>query len=148
MQFRRARSLWRFCSRHSNPLQLFQPANSILTAGPTHFWRRLEAAAEGWPLRPSENATAIVFTKLNTPDTSRFSVRHSRYRTCNRWGDATGPAVVTTFHGIPLVDNRLAVWHTGNRAGDGGGGAAGTTIVPAVHEACSIPLPKSPRQSQ
>lgn len=128
MQLSRAMSVLRFCSRHGCLLQLSQPTNSILAACSAHFWRRLKAAAEGWSLRLSEDATAVVFTKLNTSDTSRFSVRHSRYGARNRWSNATGSAVVTTFHGIPLVDNRLALRHAGYRAGDRGRRAAGAAI--------------------
>lgn len=108
-------------------LQYIQPAYSLFPAGPAHLFRWLQSATKCRPLRLAKDAAEVVIRQLDTPDTRRLPIWHPRYWTCNRRGDAARPAVVAAVHGVSLVDNRLAVRHTGNCGGDRRRRAAGAT---------------------
>ena len=57
-------------------LQLIEPADRVLATGATHFFGRLQAAAKRRAFGFAEDAAALVFAKLDAPDTSWLPVRN------------------------------------------------------------------------
>ncbi len=80
------------------PLKFFQQLQSCIAGRAAKFDRGIETAADGRPVRISEQPAAIVCAQLHAPETRRLAFRHAWNRRTDGRSDAAGATAGTALH--------------------------------------------------